>query len=150
MSATPPSLVDLVRSVVREVMADAERAPQFAYSVVSVDVIAQTCDLRPAQPSARGLPDLPAVPMLPGVAGVILEPAVGSLVRVAFLGGLPTEPRIVGYDQTTPDHVRLAVTTLLELGGTPGLPVARVGDQVQAGPYAGAVVTGSTKVFADG
>lgn len=140
------TLRDAIVAIVREVMADAARAPQFTYSVVSVDVVGQTLDLRPAQPAAEGLPELAAVAMMPGVAGVSLTPAEGSLVRVAFLGGLATGATVVGYDQTTPEAVTLAVETALNLGGPIGLPVARVGDTVQAGPFAGVVTSGSTIV----
>lgn len=47
---------------------------------------------------SSGMPDLRAVRIRPGVAGVRTHPMLGSLVEVAFLNGDPSQPRVVAFD----------------------------------------------------
>lgn len=50
-------------------------------------------------------PDLVEVPLMPGIAGVKVKPAVGSRVCVTFINGDPSRPAIVHWDQATPETV---------------------------------------------
>ena len=69
-------------------------------------------------------PDLVGIPLMSGIAGTLIKPAVGSLVGVMFLNGDPTRPRCVSWDQTVAESVGLA-------GG--GAALHRVGDAGTAG-----------------
>lgn len=61
--------------------------------------------------------DMPNIPLMPGVAGTLVKPFVGSVVGVAFLDGDPAQPFVVSWDQTPGQHVALRVA------GTPTLTV---------------------------
>lgn len=47
-----------------------------------------------------GMPDLMGIVVWPGPSGGLCVPAIGSLVRVAFIAGDPAQPMIVGVDPT--------------------------------------------------
>ena len=91
-------------------------------------------------------PDLVGIPLMPGVAGTLIKPAVGSLVGVVFLNGDPTRPRVVCWDQNVAEFVGLAGATL---DGSIGKPVHRVDDTGTAGSLSAAVAT-MTLVDANG
>jgi hypothetical protein len=64
---------------------------------------------------------------------------------VAFLDGDPGRPSVVGFDDPeSPGWMPL----FLELGAAPTLGVARQTDPVIAGPFAGTITLGSTRIKA--
>ncbi len=73
--------------------------------------------------------DFVKIPLMPGIAGTLIKPAVGSLVGVLFLNGDPAKPRVVCWDQTVPVSIGLA-------GGGPA--VHRVGDAGEGGTFTAA------------
>lgn len=70
--------------------------------------------------------DMVKIPLMPGIAGTLIVPQVGSLVGVIFLNGDPAKPRVVAWDQNVPTSVGLA-------GGGPA--VHRVGDLGDGGSF---------------
>jgi len=106
------------------------------------------------------LPGIQAIPIrLPLGAA---KPAVGSSVLVGFVNGDPTRPYVAG---TVPTCLTASVDASVELdlgksalyvniaGALSPIPgptipgaAARMGDLVQAGPFAGTIVSGSAKV----
>jgi hypothetical protein len=131
-------------------------------------VVTQSGDRLNLQPAlvSTGLPDLSRVPMRPGVAGARNDVKLGSLVVVQFLNADPGRPVVTGFD--APDSPGwLPSATELQIGGLPGSAVslaemgpvvpspmglingvARLNDDVIAGPFAGKVVRASMKVRA--
>lgn len=94
--------------------------------------------------ASSGMPDLARVPdrTLAGIDSVL---ELGTRVLVAFIEGAPWLPAIVsqaalGEAGWMPQEIRL--------GEAPLLGVARITDTVQAGPFAGAVTSGSARVRA--
>lgn len=68
---------------------------------------------------ATGLPDLPRVPVRPGVPGARCDVPAGAVVLVAFADGDPSRPNIVAWD--APDAPGWA-PTLIELGASTDFP----------------------------
>lgn len=94
--------------------------------------------------SATGLPDLELVPAR-GAAGVRATVQPGELVLVAFIEADPARPVIIAHDEIdSPGWMPL----FLQLGEEPTLGVARIGDAVICGPYAGTIVAASTRIKA--
>ncbi len=54
-------------------------------------------DLQSVRASA-GMPDLLRVPIMPGIAGGEVDPALGSIVLVAFVDGDPSQPKVVNFE----------------------------------------------------
>lgn len=122
----------------------------------------RTLNLQPVR-SSSGLPDLERVPvrLSPGVRANDL---LGSLVTVLFLDGDPSRPRAFTGDDAdapgwAPDAIGIDVgasgtidigasASLTTLGPSPQLGVARVGDAVIAGPWAGTITAASSTVKA--
>lgn len=88
------------------------------YRVVSVNV-----DGRLVLASTALLPQTPRlltlVPVWSGVAGASQKPVPGTVVTVAFIGGVPSQPVVVGFDPIAPpplelkfDAVRIALGLL--------------------------------------
>ena len=101
-------------------------------------------NLQPVR-SATGLPELAGVPVRAGMAGLKATHLPGSLVVVQFLDADPSRPIVTGFDDPeAPGWMPLE----LDLGGPGALGVARIGDAVVAGPYAGTIVSGSARVKA--
>lgn len=77
-----------------------------------------------------GLPDLPRVPVRPGVAGARTDPKLGGLVLVAFADGDPSRPNVVAFD--APDAPGW-LPTLIELGESSDFVslAGKVGDEIQ-------------------
>ncbi len=110
-----------LEKLVRSFVADLGYAKVWSYTVTeATDTTFTGRALSPNCPQ----PDLPKIPNMPGVPGTLLQPAVGSVVAVAFLDGDPAKPRVVSWDATVPVSVGLA-------GG--GAAVHRVGDAGTAG-----------------
>lgn len=112
-------------------------------------IVAQSGERLSLQPvrSRADLPDLSRVPVRAGMAGLKATYAPGAHVLVTFLDGDATRPVVTGFD--APDQPGWAFLTLT-LGGPAALPIARVTDTVQAGPFAGAITRGSLTVKAVG
>lgn len=139
---------------------DPLRAYRAAYEYRVVDQDGGVLDLQPVRSSA-GMPDLERVPvrLSPGVRA---DHVLGSLVTVLFLDGDPSRPRaFTGDDDDAPgwlpDDVEVDATdsatlgasaTAVGIGATPRLGVARLGDTVQAGPWAGVITSASARVKA--
>lgn len=122
------------RALVREMMSpDATDDPPtwalwVAWEYQVANVTETSFDGR-ATSSRCPFPDLRNIPLLPGIAGTGIKPALNSLVCVAFINGDPTRPRVVHWDQTVPQSVALAM-------GTKG--VVRVDDLGQGGTFTAA------------
>lgn len=100
-------------------------------------------NLQPAR-IASGMPDLASVPvrLAPGVKALH---TLGSLVMVTFADADPSRPFVFAGDAPgAPGWMPLE----LDLGGPGALGVARLGDTVQAGPYAGVITSASARVKA--
>jgi len=113
----------------------------YEYRVVSQS--GERLNLQPVR-TVTGMPDLTRVPvrLAPGVKATHLP---GSLVLVLFVDGDPARPVVISGD--SPDSPGW-MPTVLELGGPGALGVARIGDTVQAGPFAGVITSGSLRVKA--
>jgi hypothetical protein len=92
--------------------------------------------------SVNGLPMLTDVPVrwAPGVKATVLP---GALVVVQFIEGDPSRPCVTSGDAVGAPGFE---PVTMQLGGPVGLGVAYQGSTVQAGPWAGAVLLGSTTV----
>ncbi len=103
-----------------------------------VDQVGERLDLQPVR-TGLGWPTLDGVPVR-GPSGFKVKHQLGSLVVVTFLEGDPSRPQVTGGDAPdAPGWMPLEV----QIGEDPALGIARVGDSVQAGPWAG-VITGSS------
>jgi hypothetical protein len=114
----------------------------FEYRIVSQ--AGDRLNLQPVR-SRANLPDLARVPVRMGVPGVRAEHALGSQVLVAFLDADASRPAVVGFDSAEQPGWH---PLFLELGGPAALGVARQTDPVVAGPFAGTITLGSTRIKA--
>lgn len=112
----------------------------FEYRIVSQ--AGDRLNLQPVR-SRASLPDLARVPVRMGVPGVRAEHALGSQVLVAFLDADASRPAVVGFDSADQPGWH---PLFLELGGPAPLGVARQTDPVVAGPFAGTITVGSTRI----
>ena len=122
---------------------DPRRAYRGAFDFRVVTQDGHTLNLQPVRASA-GLPDLERVPvrLAPGVRA---KHFLGSLVTVVFLDADPSRPCVItGDDAGAPGWMPLE----LELGDGVTLGVARLGDTVLAGPWAGVITNASVRVKA--
>jgi hypothetical protein len=94
---------------------------------------------------STGLDDLASVPVRPGMAGLRADVLPGSLVLVTFVDADPSRPCVISH--SAPDDPGW-MPLFLELGGPGALGVARMTDAVQAGPFSGAILSGSLRVKA--
>lgn len=67
----------------------------YEYRVVAMD--GRRLSIQPVR-VAIGMPDLRRVPIMPGVGGCEVAPALGSRVIVAFLDESPSRPVVVGFE----------------------------------------------------
>ena len=112
--------------------------------------------------STTGLPDVLPLSVKPGAAGVKADIALGSIVLVTFIEGDKGQPVIThfagaGESGWKPVDTEIdgtgavtigASSTFVELGHSPRMGVARLGDAIQAGPFAGTITFASTRVKA--
>jgi hypothetical protein len=126
------------------------------YRVVTLD--GERLNLQPVLTSV-GMPDVQRVIARPGVAGCKAEVALGSRVGVAFMNSDPSRPYVCCYEDAegegfVPDVLDIDATDEVVLGisassvdiGDGTMGAARQNDPVTAGPYAGTITLGSTKV----
>jgi hypothetical protein len=110
----------------------------YEYRVVSQQ--GNRLNLQPAR-SVLGLPDLARVPvrLAPGYRA---DFAPGSLCLVQFVNADPARPVVTsGDDPDSPGWMPIGI----ELGGPGALGVVRLGDTVQAGPFAGVTTSSSLR-----
>jgi len=80
-----------------------------------------------------------------GPAGVKARVTPGALVLVSFVDADPSRPVVVAHDDPdAPGWMPLE----LDLGGTDLRGIVRLGDAVQAGPFAGVTTLASLRVKA--
>lgn len=99
-----------------------------------------------------GFPDTLPIPVR-SFSGLKAEHALGAIVLVQFVEGDPTMPFICGFaapDESgwLPATITVDASDTIKLGHGALLGVARIGDTVQAGPFAGVITGGSATVKA--
>lgn len=121
-----------LRSIIRQEIAALTYMGVWEYTIV-----AATSSTVDATPTNSSMPLLTSVPMQPSLLGEVVTPTVGSKCRIWFVNGDPTRPECCGI-VGTPVLSKLS-------GGLLG--AARMTDAIQAGPFAGTIIAGSTKVL---
>ncbi len=148
-----------IEAVVRAMLPRVDTLALYEARVVQFDEGAQLADVVPAS-AAYGLPlTLTGLPVRPGVPGARCLLPTGASVLVGFVGGDAARPYVLAFDAAAsagfrPTHVAIDAVDLVEVGKTATvttladgtLGAARKTDAVQAGPFAGAILGGSTKV----
>jgi hypothetical protein len=134
--------LNAIERIVLGLFPDIRYRGAFEYRVVTQS--GERLNLQPVR-SATGMPDLQGVAVRPGMAGLKCTALLGSLVVVQFLDADPSRPAVTSFD--APDAPGW-MPIMLELGGPGALGVARIGDTVVAGPYAGVITSGSARVKA--
>lgn len=115
-------------------------------------VVFQTANRVELQPvrASTGMPDLRSVHVRPGVSGAKAELALGSMVLVQFVNADPSRPVVVGFEDAENGGFKPMSLTLdataIKLGEHALQGVARLGDTVQAGPFAGVITSASSIV----
>lgn len=131
-------LNEALAAIVRSLFPRLAYAGTWEFRVTSQS--AERLNLQPAR-VASGMPDLRNVPVRPGVAGAKAKVALGELVLVAFADCDPSRPQVYAHDAAdAPGWMPLEIT----IGGPLAFPIAYQGSPVQAGPFSGANVGGST------
>jgi hypothetical protein len=144
--AVAPTISDRLlaafRALVRAELPQLTYMGIYAYSIRSSDSSTISCD--PVD-STIPLPSLAGVPLLPSVLGEGVTPPSEGACLVAFVNADPSRPVCISID-TPPKAAEVGdgTTTLTLSGGGPG--VARLGDTVVAGIFAGTITSCSTKV----
>jgi hypothetical protein len=100
-------------------------------------VIAGTSETVDISPDDTRMPSLSNVPMMPGLMGEVVTPTPGSKCRITFVNSDPTRPECIGI---------IGTPVLSKLSGGI-LGAARMTDAIQAGPFSGTIIGGSTKVL---
>lgn len=133
----------------------------YGYVVASCD--GKTCEAK-VEDSTLGLPAMTKIKLRPSILCETSKLSEGCTILVIFRNGDPALPECVGADSDSiPEESHVDAKTLLELGKTVTqaklgegasmvaiaggvLGVARMTDPVIAGPFAGTITMGSTKV----
>ena len=146
-----------MRALVRQYVPEARWNGVYEYRVGLVEAGGERLALQPVR-TVRGLPDLRYVRVRPGVFGARSTPMLGALCLVGFVDADPTRPVVLaGDDADAPGHlpddadydatdaVRVgAHATMTSIGPEPRKAMARLGDAVTCGPFAGTITTAST------
>lgn len=126
-------------------------------------VIGMTGERVDLQPTERlgGSPEIIPASVWSGVPGCKAMLSPGSLVLLGFRSGDPTQPYVAAFEDPegpgwAPLELTLDARVVLNLGDLVqlvrlaggSLPVARMGDTVQAGPFSGVITKGNPKVLA--
>lgn len=122
----------------------------YEYRVVSQE--GERLNLQPIRTST-GMPDLPRVPVRPGIPGAKATHKLGARVTVGFVDASPAMPIVWGFEEADgegflPDDVTINASGDVELGLAVGR-VLRVGDVLSISPGNGSgVVAGTVSVTA--
>jgi len=100
-------------------------------------VVAQAGNLLDVIPDDPTMPPMQAVPIRYGVPGVEATIAPGARVHVEFAGADPGRPFITVWESASVLELKIDATLLVLNSGVQ--PIARVGDAVVAGPFAGTI-----------
>ncbi|WP_437647874.1 hypothetical protein [Sorangium sp. So ce362] len=124
-------LLETLKAIVREFFPRYDFLGRYRYRVIAME--GELAVLQAVRRDA-GLPDLPPVPVVAGMAGLIAELAPSAIVLVEFIEGDPRLPIITGFsrdggDTFFPVTLTLDAETLL-LGKTAVRGVARLDDSV--------------------
>jgi len=133
-----PTLSDRILAAIREIIRG--ELPQMTYTGIwEYQVTSVSGNLIDGQPTTSiPLPSLVKVQPICNPAGAVILPKVGSRVYVCFVNQDPTRPRIIAYDDTTPDSITLPVNNSMQLAdGT--ATVIRVGDRISLDPITGQI-----------
>lgn len=125
---------------------DPDRKFRGVYEYRVVFQLGDRVDLQPIRVSI-GMPDLQRVTVRPGIPGARANLMPGSRVLVSFVDASPGRPIIVAFEEAegigfTPLSITIDAT-LIEIGEGAILGAARLTDKVVAGPFGGAITTGS-------
>lgn len=123
------------RVLVREMLSPdaSDAAPVWAYWVCweySVSEATDTTFTGRATSSRCPHPDLVGVPLMPGIGGALIKPAVGSRVCVVFVNGDPGRPTMVQWDQAFAQHVALQAAASAQVPTALTVDVAPAGVKV--------------------
>jgi hypothetical protein len=133
------SPIDALGSLLRQLDPDRAFRGLTEYRVVTLE--GARLNLQPVRVSS-GMPDLRRVPVWPGVGGCQSTPTLGTRVLVGFIDSDQARPFVAAFEDEDGEGF---VPVLLSLAKGV-LPAARLTDTVQAGPFAGTITSGSTKV----
>lgn len=102
--------------------------------VTEYRVVTQEGSMLNLQPvlASSGMPDLPRVPVRPGVAGCKSDVMLGALVLVTFVNSDPGRPYVAGFEDAdgagfVPLMTTIDAQTIVRLGAG-AIPIARAGD----------------------
>lgn len=129
-------LLDALRDIVRSQMVQVPYLGVYDYVITATD--GTTVDVTPGEDTEIPVGDLKSVPVRTGVDGIkvtISPTAAGNHCLIMFVNGDPSRPACVSID-----HYELPAPSVVTGA------IARVGDQVIAGPFGGNVITGSGSV----
>jgi hypothetical protein len=131
----PGRLAALIESLVRRAM-DTQLFGVYRYRVV-LRTSDDRLDLQ-AVDLGLGLPDLRSIPIWPGVAGVRIQPTVGTQALVMFAEGQRSRPVVVSFAPVGSDSF---APVALVVGGATGEPAARKGDKetLPSGEFSGTI-----------
>jgi hypothetical protein len=153
-------LTDSIRTILDALLGrKLDYLARYPVRVVAQDVAGRV-DVVPDDPRIPGMSGLPLYTGIPGVTIDLRDALTGEIpgeVRalVGFTGGDPTRPFAEVWGIGIASQIVLRTTSKvtleakeLRLGSTALRGVARLGDTVQAGPYAGVITSASTTVTA--
>jgi hypothetical protein len=130
-------IIDAIRKIIRSEFANYSYIGIYEYSIQSVSGSGDSDTTIDAEPvdTTLTLPPINNLALKPSITGATAKPVAGKLCYIMFVNGKPSKPICISCEGPA-DKVQI---------GT-GPAVARVGDSVVAGPWAGNITTGSTKV----
>ncbi len=139
-------LIDAIMRIIRSEFPNYSYIGVYEYSIQSVDGDGDNNTTIDAEPTDTTL-SLPAIQKLllkPSIIGATAKPSVGKLCYIMFANGKPNKAICISCEGIA-QKIELDAEISIKLAAGL-LGVARVGDTVQAGPYAGTITSGSTKV----
>lgn len=145
-SSTTPTHLDALSALLQQL--DPNRAFRGVTEYRVVALSGNRLDLQPVR-VATGMPELERVPVRPGMAGFSSEVEPGSRVLVGFVDSDPARPYVAGFEDKDgegfePTSIDIKSDDITIAEGSLG--AARMTDAIQAGPFSGVIVGGSTKV----
>lgn len=152
-TVTDGRLWRVLRAVVRAVLPEMPYLGRYRYRVVYANPGDHRYQLQ-AVSLANGLPDMLPVSVSPSTPGLAASLVLGSVVQLQFLDGDPRYPVVVGHPARDdagwrPSELVLDASTDILLGSSATKGVARLGDAVVCGPFAGTITAASAKVRAE-